>query len=118
MRYNITSKDLVKNHQNESDRSLVLFKNLDFSSMDSKKGHKELTLSHPWIQRWRHSQPETPSVKPAARLICEPQIPKPTLKKQLPSFAAMVLMGKASNRFRPCEFRKRGSVTVWNTEGF
>ncbi|KAI3959040.1 hypothetical protein MKX01_023716 [Papaver californicum] len=117
MRYNITSKDLVKN-QNESDRSLVLFKNLDFSSMDSKKGHEELTLSHPWIQRWRHSQPETQSKKPSALVNCEPQIPKPTLKKQLPSFEAMALMGKASNRFRPCEFRKRGSVTVWNTESF
>ncbi|KAI3897638.1 hypothetical protein MKW92_031314 [Papaver armeniacum] len=114
MRYNITSKDLVKD-QNESNRSLVLFKNLDFSSMDSVKEHEELTLSHPWIQRWRHSQPETPPMKPAARVICEPQIPKPASKKQLPSFEAMALMGKASNRFRPCEFRKRGSVTVWNT---
>ncbi|RZC44609.1 hypothetical protein C5167_037555 [Papaver somniferum] len=113
MRYNITSKDLVKDQHNY--RSLVLFKNLDFSSMDSVKEHEELTLSHPWIQRWRHSQPETPPMKPAARVICEPQIPKPKLKKQLPSFAAMALMGKASNRFRPCEFRKRGSVTVWNT---
>lgn len=114
MRYNITSKDLVKD-QNESYRSVVLFKNLDFASMDSVKQHEELTLSHPWIQRWRHSQPETPPMKPAARVICEPQIPKPALKKQLPSFEAMALMGKASNRFRPCEFRKRGSVTVWNT---
>ncbi|MCL7051115.1 hypothetical protein MKW94_001832 [Papaver nudicaule] len=120
MKYNITSKDLVKN-QNESDRSLVLFEKLDFSSMDSVKGHEDLIFSHPWIRRWRHSQPEAQSMKPAARVICEPQIPKPTLKKRkekLPSFAAMALMGKASNRFRPCEFRKRGSVTVWNTEGF
>ncbi|OVA07071.1 hypothetical protein BVC80_1117g79 [Macleaya cordata] len=123
MSYNINISDpTLSKHlgrrQMELDKSVVLFRNSECPCMGPMKENQDLILSHPWIQRWCRSQAEVPLIKPAAPVVCEPQVSKPTSRKQLPSIAAMALMGKASYSYRPCEFRKRGPVVVWNTEGF
>ncbi|MQL92499.1 hypothetical protein Taro_025122 [Colocasia esculenta] len=80
--------------------------------------------SHPWIQRWCQKVVETgcPRTRKAIEVLYEPenakQLPENLEGKLFPSLAAMALMGKAFNNFRPCEFRRRGSSLVWNTEGF
>lgn len=88
---------------------------------DSAKKDGDITLSHAWIQRWRHNdQPATQQKKPEAVVICEPERSnlEDFQKQQFPSTAAMALMGKAMTGFQPCVFRKRGSFVVWNTKGF
>ena len=69
----------------------------------------------PWIRRWcRRSQETVPSTP----VLCEPGnskvLPEKFEAKQFPSLAAMALMGKQVTNFRPCEFRRRESTTVWN----
>ncbi|XP_038987493.1 uncharacterized protein LOC103714986 [Phoenix dactylifera] len=77
-----------------------------------------------WIRRWcRNSSQAAPvQAKLATPVPCEPEnskvVPENFDGKQLPSIAAMALMGKAMNNFRPCEFQKRGSSVVWRMEGF
>lgn len=38
--------------------------------------------------------------------------------RRFPSIAAMAMMGKAMNKFRPGEFKKRGPSVVWNNNEF
>lgn len=66
-------------------------------------------LSDGWIKRWLYIERETK---------CEAKPQSSKLSLQLPSIAAMALMGKALAYLQPCEFRKRGSCTVWNIEAF
>lgn len=71
-----------------------------------------------WIQRLCRNSPPAVLVqaKRAAPVLCEPEkkvIPENIDGKQLPSLAAMALMGKAMNNFQPCVFQKRGSSVVW-----
>lgn len=89
------------------DKTTFLPKSGECSAGDSEK-------IIPWIRRWCRSSQETASLTPG---LCEPENSKvPPEKfeaKQFPSLAAMALMGKQVANFRPCEFRKRGSTTVW-----
>lgn len=77
-----------------------------------------------WIQRWCHNSLQAAPVqaKLATPVLCEPEnskvVPQNFGGKQLPSIAAMALMGRAMNNFRPCEFQRRGSSVVWRTEGY
>ncbi|KAJ6896672.1 hypothetical protein NC651_022762 [Populus alba x Populus x berolinensis] len=90
-------------------------------STDSARKSQEITLSHAWVQRWCHKPSASPKKKPKAMVVSEPECSVATLdfqNKQFASIAAMALMGKAMNGFRPCEFRKRGSSVIWNTRGF
>uniref|UniRef100_A0A5B7C296 F-box protein n=1 Tax=Davidia involucrata TaxID=16924 RepID=A0A5B7C296_DAVIN len=128
MKGSITSSEptLGKRHGKEVmalDPTAVLLRNGESSSVDSsKKGCRDIMLSHSWIQRWCHNRAATLQKKPEAVVVCEPQSSKVALdelqKKQFPSVAALALMGKAMNGFRPCQFQKRGSFVVWNTKNF
>lgn len=103
------------------DQTAELLRNAEFSSSDSVRKSQDISLSHAWIQRWCHNPSASLKKKPEAIVVCEPKVSKATLdfqKKQFPSIAAMALMGKAMTSFRPCEFRKRGSFVVWNTNGY
>ncbi|CAA6665247.1 unnamed protein product [Spirodela intermedia] len=60
--------------------------------------------SHPWIRRWSRKSRLTPP--PPGQEV-----------ERVEPLAAMALMGKAINNFRPCKFQRRGSSLVWNTEG-
>lgn len=91
-------------------------------SSSAKKEGDVITLSHPWIQRWRYNRAVAPQKKHKVE-DCAPQRSKAVAledveKKQFPSIAAMALMGKAMNGFQPCEFRKRASFLVWNTMSY
>lgn len=103
------------------DQNAISFWNREPSSVDSAKKSQHITLSHPWIRRWCHNQATAPRKTPNSVVVCQPRCSNATLddfqKKQFPSIAAMALMGKAMRGFRSCEFRKRGSFVVWNTEG-
>lgn len=109
----VLSKHHVK-EQMTSNESLT-------SSMSSKKRNQRI-LGCSWIQRWRQRPVVRDDHDPEPLLICEPHSLKLGVdelgKKQFPSIAAMALMGKAMNGFRPCEFRKRGSIVVWNTKEY
>lgn len=87
------------------------------SVTDSLKEDRNALLSHSWIKRWRHAQNTSSKNKTVPTESSE--TPKASHdhfeKKTFPSIAAMALMGKAMNGFRPCEFTKKGSFIVWNT---
>ncbi|XP_010254778.1 PREDICTED: uncharacterized protein LOC104595647 isoform X2 [Nelumbo nucifera] len=106
--------------QMESDKAVMLLTSGECSSMGLMK--ESWDLSHSWIQRWCRHHAVAPLMKPASTYVCEPHGSKAASeeleRKQFPSIAAMALVGKAMSGFRPCEFRKRGSSVVWNTEGF
>lgn len=103
------------------DTTSTVLRNMD-SSEGLVKDHLDLSLSHSWIRRWCHNQETTGQARPAPQVACEPENSKSLLeklqRKQFPSIAAMALMGKAVSSFRPCEFRKKGSLVVWSTEGY
>ncbi|GKV21134.1 hypothetical protein SLEP1_g31142 [Rubroshorea leprosula] len=102
------------------DQTVMLLKNGDSSSSTDlvRKSH-DITLSHSWIQRWAKNGAASPKRKPKTMALCEPKSSKEALdeyqKKQFPSIAAMALMGKTMSGFHPCEFKRRGSLIVWNT---
>ncbi|KAG2705669.1 hypothetical protein I3760_05G067000 [Carya illinoinensis] len=126
LKYGTTSLDptMVRCHGKEQmalDQNAIFLRNGKPSTVDSVKKSQHVTLSHPWIRRWCHSSAATPRKTSKSVVVCQPQCSKATLddfqKKQFPSIAAMALMGKALRGFRSCEFRKRGSFVVWNSEG-
>lgn len=90
------------------DKTTLVPKNSDCSPNNSAK-------VIPWIRRWCKNGQDTALPAP---VLCEPENSKvPSEKfeaKQFPSLAAMALMGKQVINFRPCEFRKRGPIVVWN----
>ncbi|KAJ0971646.1 hypothetical protein J5N97_019605 [Dioscorea zingiberensis] len=106
--------------------------NLPSSSKEQKEPAKAIVLKekgecsseepakevHSWIRRWCHgSQQTAPQVSQALPMLKSAKaVPERTEGKQLPSLAAMALMGKAVNSFRPCEFQRKGSSVVWNIE--
>lgn len=100
-----------------ADPTLMLLKKTDSSSDSVRKGH-DISLSHSWIQRF-NGKTASPKEKPVTVALCESLSSKATVdeiqKKQFPSIAAMALMGKALTGFSPCEFRRSGSLMVWNT---
>lgn len=72
------------------------------SEENRKDNGKEASVSSDaWIKRWLYTK-------------CEAERQSSDVSLQLPSIAAMALMGKALAYLQPCEFRKRGSCTVWN----
>lgn len=87
------------------------------------KGRDEL-LSCAWIRRWCRTNSQAPKKseggREAAFVFCKSHSVKASLdeiqKKQLPSIAAMALMGKAMNAFRPSELKKRGTFVVWDNK--
>lgn len=94
------------------------------STSESRGKSRNELLSNSWIRRWchnhSHSEKKPEGGEEAAFVFCEPQSLKASLdeiqKNKFPSMAAMALMGKAMNGFRPCEFRKRGTFMVWNSK--
>ncbi|KAF5745725.1 hypothetical protein HS088_TW07G01317 [Tripterygium wilfordii] len=89
------------------------------SSSNDLLGKSDITLSHPWIQRWCRHQATSPKTTAEAPVMCEPQRSKATAfeyqKKKFPSIAAMALMAKTMTGFQPCEFINKGPVVVWNS---
>ncbi|KAK7312334.1 hypothetical protein VNO77_36115 [Canavalia gladiata] len=94
------------------------------SSFTEAKKTVEITLSHPWIQRWSHNRAVSSQKRLELGELREPKSSSNTLleeefqKKQFPSIAAMALMGKAMNSLNPSELMKKGPVIVWNAKGF
>ncbi|KAE8708251.1 F-box family protein, putative isoform 4 [Hibiscus syriacus] len=101
------------------DQTPVLLKNKDSTSSGSVRKSHEISLSRAWIHRWCRNKDAPRNKKPDAAVLCEPQSSKATSdelqEKQFPSIAAMALMGNAVNGFHPCEFRRKGSLIIWNT---
>nr|XP_010924292.1 uncharacterized protein LOC105047180 [Elaeis guineensis]XP_010924293.1 uncharacterized protein LOC105047180 [Elaeis guineensis]XP_019706963.1 uncharacterized protein LOC105047180 [Elaeis guineensis]XP_019706964.1 uncharacterized protein LOC105047180 [Elaeis guineensis] len=120
LNYSKPSSDFVKclQEQQKHDKTMLLPHNGVHSSGVSVKE------MHFWIRRWCCNSPQAAPVqaKLATPVLCEPEnskvVPQNFDGKQLPSIAAMALMGKAINNFQPCEFQRRGSSVVWRTEGF
>ncbi|KAL5055490.1 hypothetical protein RYX36_036172 [Vicia faba] len=89
------------------------------SNVEAKEA-VEITLSHPWIQRWRnrsacskkrHETVENRDSKSSNSVAGELK------NKPFPSVGAMALMGKAMNSLNPSELTKKGHVIVWNMKG-
>lgn len=121
----ISKKSREKKQMFKGNEQLPMKDGVSYSTSESVGKMRDELLSHSWIRRWCHSQSQAQKKKPeegeeAAFVFCEPRRLKVSLdeiqKKQFPSIAAMALMGKAMNGFRPCEFRKRGTCVVWNTK--
>ncbi|ESW03812.1 hypothetical protein PHAVU_011G044100 [Phaseolus vulgaris] len=78
----------------------------------------EITLSHPWIQRWSHNRAASSQKRHELGELREQKSSNAVLQesqnKQFPSIAAMALMGKAMNSLNSSELMKKGSVIVWN----
>ncbi|XP_027354342.1 F-box protein At2g16365 [Abrus precatorius] len=91
------------------------------SSFTEAKKTVEITLSHPWIQRWSHNRAASSQKRHELAELHEPKSSNTQLeefqKKQFPSIAAMALMGKALNSLSPSELTKKGSIIVWNAKG-
>nr|AFK35934.1 unknown [Lotus japonicus] len=91
-------------------------------SFTEAKKTVDITLSHPWIQRWSHSRAACSQKSHELVEFREPKSSNTTIeefqKKQFPSIAAMALMGKAMNGLNPSELTKKGPIIVWNTKGF
>lgn len=94
----------------------------DGSSFIEANKTVEITLSHPWIQRWSHHRAACSKKRHESAELCEPKSSNTMLeefqKKQFPSLAAMALMGKAMNSLNPSGLMKKGPVMIWNAKGF
>jgi len=91
------------------------------SSLTEAKKTVEITLSHPWIQRWSHTRAPSSQKRHELGELREQKSSNAVLeeseKKQFPSIAAMALMGKGMNSLNPSELMKKGPVIVWNMKG-
>lgn len=100
------------------DKTTALPRQSESLFAESSKSKGDSFLSHSWIQRWRHDPAANSKQKLEPVVFCEPQSSKLELediqKKQLPSIAAMAMMGKAMRGIQPCQFRKKGSLVMWN----
>ncbi|CAH2051618.1 unnamed protein product [Thlaspi arvense] len=98
-----------KNHQEQPAAATSQIKNLN------QGGEEDITLSHPWIQRWCKKK-DTSTNQPGGghEGSFEPENQKELEKKQYPSIAAMALMGKALSGLNPYGLRKTDSLMVWN----
>ncbi|KAJ0241850.1 F-box protein [Hirschfeldia incana] len=76
-----------------------------------KGGGDEVTLMHPWIQRWCKKKDEAEGEDVRFEEGKEKEMEE---KKQYPSIAAMALMGKALTGLNPYGLRKTDSLMVWN----
>lgn len=100
------------------DKTTALPRQCESFFAESSKSKGDSFLSHSWIQRWRHGQATNSKKKLEPVVFCGPQSSKLELediqKKQFPSIAAMALMAKAMRGIQPCQFRKKGSLVMWN----
>ncbi|KAL2936316.1 hypothetical protein RDABS01_033569 [Bienertia sinuspersici] len=116
--------NLPKDHGKEMaiNQTVESLGNDESSSMGSKKRKQSTMLGCSWIQRWCQRDTALPPSNPEPLVICEPHSLKhgqdELAKKQFPSIAAMAMMGKAMHGIPSCEFKKRGSVVVWNTKEY
>uniref|UniRef100_A0A1J3EBN6 F-box protein n=1 Tax=Noccaea caerulescens TaxID=107243 RepID=A0A1J3EBN6_NOCCA len=78
------------------------------------KGGEDITLLHPWIQRWCKKKATSTDQAQGQEVRFEPESQKEIEKKQYPSIAAMALMGKALSGLNPYGLRKTESLMVWN----
>ncbi|OVA18757.1 hypothetical protein BVC80_1831g326 [Macleaya cordata] len=112
----VSGKHLGKEHVDLG--KTIMLSNRGSSSMESVKERLDRTMSNSWIRRWCHNNTAAPFIKPSAPADCKSKS-KETLHefqtKQLPSIAAMALMGKAMTGFQECEFTDKGSYVVWNS---
>ncbi|KAG7579334.1 hypothetical protein ISN45_Aa03g034940 [Arabidopsis thaliana x Arabidopsis arenosa] len=83
-------------------------------SNDLKQGGDDITLLHPWIQRWCKKKSTSTDQPGGQEVSFEPESQKEFEKKQYPSIAAMALMGKALSGLNPYGLRKTNSLMVWN----
>ncbi|ESQ50903.1 hypothetical protein EUTSA_v10022682mg [Eutrema salsugineum] len=77
-------------------------------------GGEDITLLHPWIQRWCKKKATSTDQAQGQEVSFEPENQKEIEKKQYPSIAAMALMGKALSGLNPYGLRKTESLMVWN----
>ncbi|CAA7035603.1 unnamed protein product [Microthlaspi erraticum] len=77
-------------------------------------GGEDITLLHPWIQRWCKKKATSTDQGEGQEVRFEPENQKETERKQYPSIAAMALMGKALSGLNPYGLRKTESLMVWN----
>lgn len=119
-------ENMLSKHQGKDqmvlDQNMESPRNMESSFMVSNRKNQNTVLGCSWIQRWCRNSSTPPIRNPEPPLlICEPLSLKlgqdELSKKPFPGIAAMALMGKAMSGFRPCEFRKRGPVVFWNTNG-
>ncbi|MCL7042786.1 hypothetical protein MKW94_010363 [Papaver nudicaule] len=100
-------------------KSVMLSGNGASTSTKLVKGRWDSMLSNPWIRRWRHNVTATSLTKPTEPVNGKPQSSRKSLDefqtKQLPSIAAMALLGKAMTGVQECEFTDKGSFVVWST---
>ncbi|KAF2601599.1 hypothetical protein F2Q70_00028055 [Brassica cretica] len=73
------------------------------------KSGEDITLQHPWIQRWCKKKDVSTD-----HGSFEPENQKEMEKKQYLSIAAMALMGKALSGLNPHGLRNTDSLMVWN----
>ncbi|XP_021738636.1 uncharacterized protein LOC110705110 isoform X1 [Chenopodium quinoa] len=125
-KYNRESFDakLRKHHgkaQMEIEQNVKAPRNGGSSSLVATNRNRSM-LGCSWIQRWCQKSTSPPPSNAEPLVICEPHRLKigqdELAKKQFPSIAAMALMGKAMNGLQSCEFKKRGSIVVWNTKEY
>ncbi|AEC06484.1 F-box family protein [Arabidopsis thaliana] len=83
-------------------------------SNDLRQGGDDITLLHPWIQRWCKKKTTSTDQPTGQEASFEPESHKEFEKKQYPSIAAMALMGKALSGLNPYGLRKTNSLMVWN----
>lgn len=79
-----------------------------------KQGGDDITLLHPWIQRWCKKKSTSTDQPGGQEVSFEPESQKELEKKQYPSIAAMALMGKALSGLNPYGLKKTNSLMVWN----
>lgn len=98
------------------EKSANLLKHRESFLVEPVKEEHEISLSHPWIQRWRRREVPHQATKPLAEVVCEPEISfdQDFQAREFPSVGAMALMGKAVTTL-PCEFRRKGPLVVWKT---
>ncbi|KAF8113898.1 hypothetical protein N665_0044s0013 [Sinapis alba] len=78
------------------------------------QGGEDVTLLHPWIQRWCKKKATSTDQPEGQEVSFEPENQKELEKKQYPSIAAMALMGKALSGLNPYGLKKTDSLMVWN----
>lgn len=79
------------------------------------QGGEDITLLHPWIQRWCKKKATSTDQPEGQEVSFEPENQKEIEKKHFPSIAAMALMGKALSGLNPYGLRKTNSLMVWNS---
>lgn len=107
---------LGREAEQQLEKSANLLKQKESFLVEPVKEEHEISLLHPWIQRWRRREVPRQATKPLPKVVCEPEISfdQDFQAREFPSVGAMALMGKAITTL-PCEFRRKGPLVVWKT---